>query len=233
MRLSLGQRFMSLQKPSDIFYFPVEADFQPSFLFMNHSGTQVTLIKSSDINELKDVTIANTIESASEKIAYTISHPKTNPLFSSALLIPIITGLVGASAAFIYNKIHWYSVRKRDEKLKKVDALIEIVISLEEVSVDYWMKNYAKKLSKDNKKAEIKIKSCLSLINTLIQDIIDKEPKRKREILSKQFMEPHDELYDLITGDDFESTSRKSNPSKSDQISSKCLKYRVALTTGL
>lgn len=225
---------MSQQNPLDYFIFTKKADFQPVFLFVSKHGLDAgngVVIKNSTLGS--NESIINSISVASDKITDALNHPKVAPFFSTALLIPVITGLVGASAAFVYNKLHWHSVKSREEKIKKIDALIDIIISLEEVAVDYWMKNYAKKLSRDNKKAEIKIKSHLALINTLITDVIDNEPSRKQSKLRDKFIIPHGELFDLITGDDFETNSRKSNPSKSDQISSKCLKFRVALTTGL
>lgn len=234
MRRNSDQKNMSQLNPLDYFVFTEKAEFQPVFLMVNKVGLEGDDSVGLQSDELgNDTNIVKSISIASDKITNALNHPKVTPFFSTALLIPVITGLVGASAAFFYNKLHWYSVKSREEKIKKIDALIEIVISLEEVAVDYWMKNYAKKLSRDNKKAEIKIKSHLALINTLIKDVIDNEPSRKQDKLRDKFIIPHGELFDLITGDDFESSSRKSNPSKSDQISSKCLKFRVALTTGL
>lgn len=183
------------------------------------------------VKSFENSNVTHTLQVASDNIVYALSHPKAPSFSASSLLIPIITGIVVSSAAFLYNKWHWCSVKNREIKIKTADALIEIVTDLDEVAVDYWMRNYSKKLSRDNTKAEIKMKSQLGLVNTLIPSLVKYAPYRKRRETEISFRKFHDELFDLITGDDFETSSRKSNPSKASQISNKCLKFRVALIT--
>ncbi|HGM5168667.1 TPA: hypothetical protein ACKPZB_005102 [Serratia marcescens] len=173
--------------------------------------------------------IANAIEVSSENITNAISHPASTPFLSTSLFVALLTVACSSTAAFIYNKLHWRAVTARESRIKTAESIIELLIILDEISVDYWVKNYSKRYSRDNTKCEIKIKSCLMLINTLIPSLISKVARRKKDSYKVTLERYHEELFDLITGDDFESTSRKSNLTKAAKISNRCLQFRVEL----
>lgn len=219
MKPSLIQKNMNQQNKDstlELIYFLKGEHDSPSnekstFIIQNNAEINATILKASD------------------RIYDAISHPHPAPLSQLAIVIPVLTGLVVASAAFIYNKIHWASVKKRERKIKKAETIIELVTTLDELAVDYWVRNYAKKLSRDNTKCEIKIKSHLGLINTLIPSLCEDVGFRQRKKTKINLIGYHSELYDIITGDDFESTSRKSDVTKASKIANKCLKLRVEL----
>ena len=202
-----------------------------SILRMTQEDKVVFITPDSQPLVYHDVNGINaTISDSADKIYQAISHPPVASFNSTALYIALIAGLCATTVAFIYNKIHWYSVRKRDARIKIAETIIEIVTLLDESSVDYWMRNYAKKLSRDNKKTEIKIKSYLGQINILIPSVVQSVSFMSREKNKKELSQLHSDLYDLITGDDFETSSRKVDVVKADQISNKCLTLRVMLT---
>lgn len=180
-------------------------------------------------NPYNDAELNATIVKSSDRLYEAISHPHAPSFSWFALLIPVVTGLVVASAAFLYNKLHWYSVRKRESRIKVAESMIDLVTTLDEIAVDYWLKNFSKRFSRESKMCEIKIKAHLNLFNSLVPSLCSEIASGKREENKTMFEGLHSEIYDLITGDDFESTSRKSDRVKADKISNKLLKLRVEL----
>ncbi|MDK1705311.1 hypothetical protein OSR40_016360 [Serratia rubidaea] len=190
----------------------------------NISPPSLNLLEPSALTDISTV-----IEKDSNVITNEIPHSTPASSGSTPVTVALLTVACSTTAAFIYNKLHWWSVTSRESRIKTAESIIDILLVLEEISVDYWIKNYSKKNADDNTKCEIKIKSCLNLINTLIPSLVSKIPRRKRGYYKKLFRDYHEDLFDLITGDDFESSSRKSNLIKADKISNRCLKFRVGL----
>ncbi|CAI1056738.1 Uncharacterised protein [Serratia quinivorans] len=190
----------------------------------NTTSSSISLLEPSAMTN-----IAMAIENSSKNITYAISHPASTPFVSTSLYIALLTAICSTTAAFIYNKLHWKAVTARESRIKAAESIIELLIVLDEIAVDYWIKNYSKRYSRDNTKCEIKIKSCLMLINTLIPSLVLKINKGEQLFYKNKFEGYHEELFDLITGDDFETTSRKSNLTKAAKISNRCLQFRVEL----
>ncbi|EKN6225362.1 TPA: hypothetical protein ACPY5Y_004240 [Yersinia enterocolitica] len=197
-------------------------EFSPELLLVKKDTLQVKH-SEKDINTI--------IETASSDIAYAIQHPPTAPLVSSSLITALISTGCAATAAFMYNKIHWYSVVKRENKTKLLESISDVVSELRVDAINYWLRGYSKKSAKSLLEEEMRIKASLSIINSTITIYVSTISKRRKKEVEPKLREFHDELFDIITGDEFESQSRKQDKSKVSAISTKCVAFRVMLNT--
>ncbi|ELY3756176.1 hypothetical protein ACX4ER_000943 [Cronobacter dublinensis] len=199
--------------------------FSPEFLMINKQTPlpMQPLSSSKNINEI--------IETASSDIVYAIQHPPKTPLVSSSLITALISTACAATAAFIYNKIHWHSVIKRENKTKLLESISDVVSELRVDAINYWLRGYSKKAAKSLLEEEMRIKASLSIINSTIPIYVSKLSSRSQKNIEPKLRAFHDELFDIITGDDFESQNRKQDKSKVALISTKCVAFRVMLST--
>ncbi|HEI2495089.1 TPA: hypothetical protein SI539_001056 [Escherichia coli] len=200
-------------------------EFSPSLLFIkkdNEEGLSAT-------HAVKDI---NTIiEVASSNIVDAIRHPPETPILSSSLITALISTICAATAAFVYNKVHWRSVVKRETKTKLLESISDVVNELRSDAISYWLKGYSKKSAKSLLEEEMRIKASLNIINSTITIYVQQESRWKRKDIEAQLRVFHDELFDIITGDDFESQARKQDKAKVSAISTKCVAFRVLLNT--
>lgn len=203
-------------------------DYDISSLLSKNSGLHLDSenIASNDYNELIEV-----IKSSSGELSYAIQHPPKSPLLSATLITALISTLCAATAAFFYNRLHWHFVNKRERRLKIAETLIELVAELRLDSVNYWMKNYSRKGAKDLFNEEMRIKSNLQVIDSSIEDYIQSLKKSERQSIEPKLKAFHGELYDIITGDDFESQARRTDRPKVMKISNKCVLFRVYMNS--
>ena len=108
-------------------------EFSPNFLIINKDGSEASTGNGS-AKELNSV-----IEIASTKIVDAIQNPPKAPLVSSSLITALISTVCAATAAFIYNKIHWHSVVKRETKTKLLESISDVVNELRTDAISYWL----------------------------------------------------------------------------------------------
>lgn len=106
-----------------------------------------------------------------------------------------------------------------------------MVNELRSDAISYWLKGYSKKSAKSLLEEEMRIKASLNIINSTITIYVQQESRWKRKDIEAQLRVFHDELFDIITGDDFESQARKQDKAKVSAISTKCVAFRVLLNT--
>ncbi|HDR2565697.1 TPA: hypothetical protein QCI18_003048, partial [Enterobacter ludwigii] len=135
-------------------------EFSPNFLIINKDGSEASTVNGS-AKELNSV-----IEIASTKIVDAIQNPPKAPLVSSSLITALISTVCAATAAFIYNKIHWHSVVKRETKTKLLESISDVVNELRTDAISYWLKGYSKKSAKSLLEEEMRIKASLNIINS-------------------------------------------------------------------
>ncbi|ELC6413592.1 hypothetical protein [Enterobacter hormaechei] len=200
-------------------------EFSPNFLIINKDGSEASTGNGS-AKELNSV-----IEIASTKIVDAIQNPPKAPLVSSSLITALISTVCAATAAFIYNKIHWHSVVKRETKTKLLESISDVVNELRTDAISYWLKGYSKKSAKSLLEEEMRIKASLNIINSTITIYVSQISLLKRKGIEGKLRAFHNELYDIITGDDFETQGRKQDKGKVSAISTKCVAFRVLLNT--
>ena len=200
-------------------------EFSPNILTINKDGSEASTGNGS-AKELNSV-----IEIASTKIVDAIQNPPKAPLVSSSLITALISTVCAATAAFIYNKIHWHSVVKRETKTKLLESISDVVNELRTDAISYWLKGYSKKSAKSLLEEEMRIKASLNIINSTITIYVSQISLLKRKGIESKLRAFHNELYDIITGDDFETQGRKQDKGKVSAISTKCVAFRVLLNT--
>jgi len=142
--------------------------------------------------------------------------------------------IIGAFSAYLFNYFHWKTV-KRNEHLSLMCSDLRVLISdLESISVMYWLRDYDELEKYENHISEINIKSYLKLIRENIRNLsneLNELNTFKLEQLNKGLNNFSSEIYDLITGDDFESLNRKAQKNKAHQISYRCSIIKSKIST--
>lgn len=175
--------------------------------------------------------ISTSIDKASTDIVSALLSPPKAPFLSATLITALLSTLLATSAAFGYNKLHWYSVIKRESRIKIIESITDVVNELREDAITYWLKGYSRKGAKILLEEEMRIKAHLSLINSLVTDYLSLASKRNKEFYTNKLKGFHGELFDSITGGDFESKTRKQSKDKANAISAKCVAFKVFLNT--
>jgi hypothetical protein len=136
--------------------------------------------------------------------------------------IPLFAVLLGTFAAYLFTGRHWkYSEAKKKES-EFVDKISNLVDEIEEFSVAYWLADYSEKDSEN----EVYIKSRIRLLSRYIR-VIDE----KKEPLKSALAEFQSDIFDLVTGEEFESLRRKASKPKAIRISYKCGDINATLSS--
>lgn len=200
-------------------------------------GESKVMINSEvPIEEIKIVSeISKSINSSGNSIADSIVGLEgTIELLLSAstvtsLLQMSLVAVVGALSAYIFNALHWKIVEK-NKKISGVTLELRYLINdLESISVEYWTRDYKEEDHQDISVSEISIKSKIRLISRYIK-LVTSELKTKngdQNILKLEEFSLN--IFDLVTGDDFESRERKSSKRKAQKILNECSDIRVTI----
>lgn len=141
-------------------------------------------------------------------------------------------GLIGAIAAYCFNLFHW----KTTEKIRKIENLCEeinkVTEKLEQDTIQYWLspppQNDAEAIIA--KQLEISIKSLMRTQVFLTQKLSDFIQDNKKQITLAKAKTLNNRLFELSTGEDFESKARKARPSRCNNISRACADIRFNLS---
>jgi hypothetical protein len=95
---------------------------------------------------------------------------------------------------------------------------------LDQVSVDYWLRNYDENIDPG---VEIKIKSLHRLVTSYTSSFNGSCPKESK--LASDLTDFSARIFDVITGDDFESRLRVLSKPKAGAISRQCSQIRAKL----
>ncbi len=139
----------------------------------------------------------------------------------AAILISVAGGISAALAAYLFTCFHSRSVRKKENCAHMARNLNEQILILEEKSIYYWLSDFDKNDETLQTSEALSIKSILTVLRSLTQAMPAHLIKKENELLNelKCF---NGDMYDLITGEDFESKDRQSSKNKATKISKKC-----------
>jgi len=137
--------------------------------------------------------------------------------------------LVGALSAYFFNYLHWKMESKKNKLSVLSDALSSLIDELESVSVHYWLMPYQSDSQPEAHALEIKIKANRQLASKYIR-LITSRLSDKDDGLTKKELEDFDqEMFEIITGDGFESQSREVSKPKAAEISKRCVSIKAAI----
>lgn len=130
----------------------------------------------------------------------------------SEFISAIISATVGAFSASAFNYFHWKMVEKKHKESEYLAILSKVIAELEDLSLEYWIKD----ANDEDSKNEAYLKSKLWFLQ--------KYTRLKKDKELNDFVS---EMYDLITGGDFETKNRKASNAKAIKISKKFSDIKV------
>ena len=140
---------------------------------------------------------------------------------SIKLLIPLISALVGAFSAFLFNRFHWKMVEKKKKETDLFVKISTLIGELETLSVQYWIKDH----NENDDEKEVYLKSKFRLLYKYIRAI-----DVKAESIKNKLVEFQSDTFDLVTGEDFESKKRKASKQKAILITYKFSEIYVSVS---
>ena len=136
---------------------------------------------------------------------------------------------VGALSAYLFNYFHWKMISKKNKLSGLCTAFTSLINELERVSVLYWLTPYQRASQREAHTLEIQIKSNRQLTSRYIKSISLQLSGKQYDPVKKELKNFDQEMFDLITGDGFESQSREISKSKATQISKRCVSIKAAV----
>jgi hypothetical protein len=142
------------------------------------------------------------------------------------------SAIVAAAAAFLFNLLNWLIDNRLRAKISIRDKLLSQLQELESTAIDYWLSEPGELDEKASKKMEIQLKAKLQQIRTqshLLESYLYFWQRDQKQSLTI-FL---NEIYDDVTGAEFESSTRVSNPSIATRVSTKCSKISAIIATAI
>lgn len=136
--------------------------------------------------------------------------------------IPIISVIMGALLGYFFNRFHWSWTDKKKKETDSFTKLSTLISELETLSVEYWTKDH----DENDEKNEVYIKSKIRLLTKYVRFI-----DTKHELIKKELDDFLSDLFDLVTGDDFESKNRKASKQKAINISYRCADMNATVSS--
>jgi len=150
---------------------------------------------------------------------------------SSQVIFAMFIAFIGALSAYLFNFFHWKMVEKKGKISKIAIGLSDLIHDLEEVSVSYWVCDYKEEKQQEIHVAEISIKSKRHLISKYIR-IISTELNTIKTASVKQHLEEFNlDIFDLVTGDGFESKTRVASKQKAMEIAKRCSDVKAMISS--
>ena len=177
--------------------------------------------------------LSNNLTESVAQLSSTLSslHISSDSITFTQLMFACFVAFVGAFSAYLFNLFHWRVLEKK-KKISNIGVQLTTLINeLESIAVQYWLHDYAKERLQQSSIAEISIISKLRLITRYI-GLITPELKKGTTASGKQKLEDFGlDIFDLITGDEFESIDRKASKPKAMKISKKCSDIRAVISS--
>lgn len=190
--------------------------------------------KVAEAVESLNLTISSSINSeklilALDKLNNTLSTTPTGS-FKEVLGGAIFSVI----AAFVFNFLYWKVKEKKERLRAAINEAKDALLDFEENAVEYWSHDYNPKDAKTNTVQEAKIKANHSLLlstytNRIFPLLTSVQVKNENANLKKSIQSEIENLFDIATGGDFESSSRKASKKNVADIIRRCTRIRTRL----
>jgi hypothetical protein len=171
---------------------------------------------------IKDNILANEKLHDSIELLNSALSTHANSNYGLKPFIPIISVILGALLGYFFNRFHWSWTEKKKKETDSFTKLSTLINELETLSVEYWTKDRGE----DDEKNEVYIKSKIKLLTKYVRFI-----DTKHELIKKELDNFASDLFDLVTGDDFESKDRKASKKKAINISYRCADMNATVSS--
>lgn len=192
-------------KPDDIF----------SFSRLNHDCQAIHDVIKENI--LANEHLGSSIELLNSAL---VSQSENNSFIKP--FIPIISVTIGAFLGFFFNRFHWIWTEKEKKKTDLFTKISTLISELETLSVEYWTRDHCE----DDEKTEVYIKSKIRLLTKYVRFV-----DAQQEAIKKELDNFTSDIFDLVTGDEFESKDRKASKNKAISISYRCADINAAVAS--
>lgn len=146
----------------------------------------------------------------------------TDSIFSTDVAFAIFIAIIGAFSAYLFNLFHWQFVSKREKISRIGEALLRTTDDLEKLSVHYWTSDCHSSNAEETHATEVLIKSRSRLLAKYVDIYVTKGKFKNNHPRAKKLVLLTCELYDVATGEDFESKKRSASRAKAQKISNMC-----------
>lgn len=169
---------------------------------------------------IKENILANEHLHSSIELLNSVLILQSNNTSALKAFIPIISVIIGALIGFFLNHVHWKRTEKEKKKTNSFTKIFTLISELESLSVEYWTKDTCE----DDEKTEVYIKSKIRLLTKYVKSI-----DASQEAIKKELDYFTSDIFDLVTGDEFESKGRKASKNKAISISYRCTDINAAV----
>ncbi len=142
------------------------------------------------------------------------------------ILLSVSIVVIGAFSAYLFNHLHWKTVKRIEKISSGTQILVKLLEKLEPIAIEYWLKGYTTENNIEIESSEIQIKSILKLIATQL-NLTLKLAKNVTSNDDHPLTRQVEELFDLITGGDFESCGRIRSKATATRISNLCTETQI------
>ena len=198
---------------ADELYFKASYDPQQyGFLYQSSSADKVEFI--------------HVISGGLSSIAQAINNSGNSTLSDGVIL-----ALAGAFSAFAFNLIQKLLDAKSIRLTKSGDAMLLLIKEFEEITVRYWVRghNSSNDDAESNTCDQINIKAMLMTLDKNVNLMLENLPFKNKESNSQKLSAFSSDVYDLASGDDFESEMRPPNKGKAFAISKRCSEAKAII----
>ena len=147
------------------------------------------------------------------------------------VLFAVFIAFIGAMSAYLFNYFHWKMIEKKQRVSNIGMALNSLVNDLESISIDYWVQDYKVNDIQEIHAIEILIKSKTRLISRYVPIFVCELHSGRNADKIKKLEEFRLDIFDLVTGDEFESKDRKASKPKALQIANRCSDIRAMISS--
>ncbi|MGR6861963.1 hypothetical protein ACU5EH_17515 [Aliivibrio salmonicida] len=170
--------------------------------------------------------LISAILESSSKIESAISSIPDGSYFL-ATYSGVLSGISAFFAAWVLN----YFTKKELSKKKKISKIANVAYKksddLENDAINYWLEEKGKFNQIDITNLEIKIKSTIINIQTILDELYTKDSLKQSDKL--RLIELNGELYDCITGGEFEVLYRASSKSRAIKVATVLSEVKLIL----
>lgn len=145
-----------------------------------------------------------------------------------AIISGFFSALVAAGVAFLINHLYVNYLNKVNEKAYYSDVSLSLLDEFETIAIRYWIAEKSDSNREDMSYFEVKMVSILKVLRTSLKktnESLSDDEKHCREVISG--FSP--EVYDLATGEDFQSEDKASNSYIAKKIAAKCSSLKSTL----
>lgn len=185
---------------------------QYGFLYQNSSADKIEFI--------------HVVSGGLSSVAQAINNSGNSTLSDGAIL-----ALAGAFSAFAFNLIQKLIDARSVRLTKSGDAMLLLIKEFEEITVRYWVRghNSSNDDAESNTCDQINIKAMLMTLDKNVNLMLENLPFKNKENNKQKLSAFSSDVYDLASGDDFESEMRPPNKAKAFAISKKCSEAKAII----